>query len=535
MVESPSTITSTIKAINMGRNRVSKERKRATNSQACKAWRDRLRGGPPVRRRSSIAVAEAPAAVEDDVLLDDEADTGPEDTGTGAQGVSECESETSEEEDSGLPFPSFPQESDEGTGDDDASAPAGPGADASAESREILVSDVSHLMSKLHPMGLSHDGCQSVYDFILERSADVVKVQQDIDQEGGVPLPSSVRAIRRAYMKKLLPKVWSIAYVWVSASVEQQLPPTEVLPRDTSKYGRLHHKVHLNELREFVMKLHGDYAFGSNRWRKVDISVDGVPVGNSSTTKLLVVSIMFCRCATPFVIDLHHTLQRKHGPDAFATLKPVIQELAEAGMTLRLLRGDGVERKRLRCFVACCGKRSCDFCKAPGVRVRNVTYYPFESSHGKERRTTEGTRYIAGHLLELTEEERAGVRGSSPLLDIPNFDMVWSVPLDSMHTVDEGVVKKLLKLIFETDCPDLKEKFDEVFRLIKVPTEQPRKPREFDAKWKMSELNLVGLFISICFFDHGGILFGQREYAKIFLFINFVYRWAWILNGFMPF
>ncbi len=294
------------------------------------------------------------------------------------------------------------------------------------------------------------------------------------------------------------------------------------MKRDQSSYSRLHHRLHLSDLCEFVKGLHRK----AHNWNRVDISVDGVPIGNSSSNKLVVVSILFCKCQTPYVVDMHHTLQKGKGADAFDTLRPIIRQLEEAGLTLRFLRADGLERKRLRCFVAPSGKWSCDYCKTKGVRIGNTTYYPFSDCHGEVRRTTEGTRYISEHLLELTEEERAGVRGRTPLLDIPNFDVIWNVPLDSMHTMDEGVMKKLLELVFEDgqDCWQQRQSFNDMLSLTKVPTEQPRKPRPYDKKWKMSELNFVALFLSITFFDRGGVLFHEREYATMFLLLNFVYR-----------
>ena len=43
-----------------------------------------------------------------------------------------------------------------------------------------------------------------------------------------------------------------------------------------------------------------------------------------------------------------------------------------------------------------------------------------------------------------------GVKGFSPLNLIPSFDVIQSIPVDYMHCVLLGVVKKIAKLWFDS-------------------------------------------------------------------------------------
>lgn len=52
------------------------------------------------------------------------------------------------------------------------------------------------------------------------------------------------------------------------------------------------------------------------------------------------------------------------------------------------------------------------------------------------------------HNVPLTAEEKRGVVRRSPLSEIPNFDIVMDVPVDYLHAVCIGVVKRLIELTF---------------------------------------------------------------------------------------
>ena len=113
------------------------------------------------------------------------------------------------------------------------------------------------------------------------------------------------------------------------------------------------------------------------------------------------------------------------------------RELEEAGLSLRWLRCDGQERKNLKGMIQTGGYYGCDYCPAKGENMHSARMYPFDCCHGLARRTTDGCRDIALNLEQLDTDGREGIQVYSPLLDVPGFDYVFGVPLDSMHNSDE--------------------------------------------------------------------------------------------------
>ncbi|CAG5100658.1 Protein of unknown function [Cotesia congregata] len=65
--------------------------------------------------------------------------------------------------------------------------------------------------------------------------------------------------------------------------------------------------------------------------------------------------------------------------------------------------------------------------------------------------------------------ECRGIKGLSALSTLPNFDMVWSFPFDSMHTWDLGVTKFLWELIIKGLDKDEKERINQVIKMTKPP------------------------------------------------------------------
>ena len=46
--------------------------------------------------------------------------------------------------------------------------------------------------------------------------------------------------------------------------------------------------------------------------------------------------------------------------------------------------------------------------------------------------------------LNSDADVRKGVVNDTPLLDVPNFDVIWDVPLDEFHLIKEGLTKLML-------------------------------------------------------------------------------------------
>ena len=105
---------------------------------------------------------------------------------------------------------------------------------------------------------------------------------------------------------------------------------------------------------------------------------------------------------------------------------------------------------------------------------------------------------------QLTDSEKEGILGYSPLMDYPNFDFIEGVPVDYMHMLCIGVVKRLLQLTFR--CGETRKRvtrrrlsnptvYNAIVMKHKVPSEFSRRGRKLDlGVMKAEEFRNVVLF-----------------------------------------
>lgn len=82
--------------------------------------------------------------------------------------------------------------------------------------------------------------------------------------------------------------------------------------------------------------------------------------------------------------------------------------------------------------------------------LKTRTVWPAASSQG-DSRTNENMRELVSDIRDqpnLPRLQRFGVTGESPFITIDYFDFVNDIPVDYMHTVCLGVIKRLLELCF---------------------------------------------------------------------------------------
>ena len=68
-------------------------------------------------------------------------------------------------------------------------------------------------------------------------------------------------------------------------------------------------------------------------------------------------------------------------------------------------------------------------------------------------RTVDSIRNILQNFDDLTEEQRKGILGPSPLMDYPGFNFILGIPCDYMHAICLGVTKRLIELTFSSSSP----------------------------------------------------------------------------------
>ncbi|KAG0437007.1 hypothetical protein HPB47_017654, partial [Ixodes persulcatus] len=99
-----------------------------------------------------------------------------------------------------------------------------------------------------------------------------------------------------------------------------------------------------------------------------------------------------------------------------------------------------------------------------------------------------------------------GIKGPSPLINLPGFDIVWSFSPDYMHCVLLGVTRQFLELwlsnvgaAYYIGSPQLQKEIDERLCHIKPPQCMPRLPRSVKLRkyWKAVEWQQWLLYFSL--------------------------------------
>ena len=185
---------------------------------------------------------------------------------------------------------------------------------------------------------------------------------------------------------------------------------------------------------------------------QVKISLDGVKEFNSGGQSLEVLCVQFPPCRHVY----HISVWKKDKPltdaenakvDELEPLRELLAEvIKECPRQVSMMCLDAPKRSKVRGQRAATGYFACDYCLAPGEQYvlpsgKKQPRWPFSQCYDKPLRTNEASRDVAN--------PPPGIDHESPLLVLESegFDIVHSVPADSMHTV-AGVVKRLFEMCF---------------------------------------------------------------------------------------
>ncbi len=366
---------------------------------------------------------------------------------------------------------------------------------------------------------LSEAGCQRVHDFLLARSEEIYHLQQE-----GLKIPKSVPHLRRT-LKKKTPEIRTTIYRRQSvgtavggANIEREfcLGDFGEAPRRWSQNQavRMSSYATLKEVLLLAKRNHDPLQWAPDDYKYVDLCIDGVPEGKSCPKKIIVTTLIWPKCQTPY---LYRVISARHKcpPSAEDILLGFREELIANGMKLRYLRCDAVERNHMLNMVGPNGLSSCSWCLERGTRAfqPRVTMFPADrGASGPGKKYSTGPRTHAGNLAlaDLAEstdghEHEKGIYGHTPLSQIPGFDTVKKVILEIMHALYEGATKRILTASLNLDAD--KDSYESVLlsRLLeqcKRWSEWPRSPRTLDVpRYKASDfffiLNHVGPVLSL--------------------------------------
>lgn len=240
---------------------------------------------------------------------------------------------------------------------------------------------------------------------------------------------------------------------------------------------------------------------------EVVISSDNLPINNSGGRSFDLLSVEFTGCRTVYPLRIFQPfLPIKF--DVLKNLGQVLEEIKATGITVRAVVADLPKKASLLGIKQCGAYFSCFHCEIRGAHSAEAGTVVYSLTETAPRRTHEKMLETANNPdfsamcknPDIWEEVLLGMNSRSPLLDLPNFDIIENSPTDHMHNLHLGVARRLFSRTFQVSAGRIRgfnrrrqsvEEFDEAFRKCKVPGEQTRKPRTFSPFWKASEFRCL--------------------------------------------
>lgn len=316
--------------------------------------------------------------------------------------------------------------------------------------------------------------------------------------------------------------------------------------------------------------------------------MDGVAEAKSNSVSLDVYSIKFSVCRDIYPVKIIRPLVKGH-VDHLAEFASVIDSIIDKGLKIKTVVADNPKRAFVRNSMQHSAKYACEYCFQSGVSCSTAA--PDDASsiaqkikdqrtdiartldnlsdpvqiqclqellnkleeteklvHKKKRghivwpaSTMNGTMRTKAEIVEIvrqleagnemTSSEMKGIKGNSRLLQIDDFDFVFSIPTEYMHSVPLGVVKRLLEVCFSVgeSRPRITKRplssplmFNELMKDIKFFKESSRRARKLDlAVLKAQELRNILLFffpiVTTC-------LNGNEKESKLWEMLAFMIR-----------
>ncbi len=175
----------------------------------------------------------------------------------------------------------------------------------------------------------------------------------------------------------------------------------------------------------------------------LDFSIDGVKCANSSSNTLYITSVRFNSCKMTYPIDSRYAV-KEYKKNVNDFLKPLINQCNTLGIRVTKFLGDAPVRAMCKLQKQHGGFYSCECCDMEGVHLKKRVCYPPETMHCKIR-THKGWRQRVRERKN-THRHTFGIMGKSPLLDLPNFNIVFDSPSDPLHRDHMGITKATWRL-----------------------------------------------------------------------------------------
>ncbi len=242
----------------------------------------------------------------------------------------------------------------------------------------------------------------------------------------------------------------------------------------------------------------------------LDVNIDGIPLFKSSNITSWPILVRICNFGDkrPFPVSIFCGSSKPENLNTF--LSPFIGEmlaLEKDGLLIggvpftvqiRAIICDAPARSFIKSIIGHGGKQRCERCDVKGKSVHGRTIFKLKSS----------TRARTNETFRMKRDKLHHKFTSSPFL-LLNIDMIRSFPLDYMHLVCLGVMKRLLKLWINGkgiyighklslhDIETINQKFLQFSKYF--PSEFNRKGRAIQefSRWKAVEFRSFLLYSGI--------------------------------------
>ncbi len=318
--------------------------------------------------------------------------------------------------------------------------------------------------------------------------------------------------------------------------------------KDKSKFETLSiwTRIPLKELIDFHFAMHKKSSCmvnGQVDYKKVRLSFtyDGIPYAKSSSDTLNVMGVQFDGCRQVYIP--HIRVAKKHeAKDIHKFLDPFIKECLALGVKVKFFLADAPMRAFIKCIKGHAGKHSCEICEAMGEVIMRKVCYPPSQMHQRRRSHERWLEFV--HDLETQQEEGnatatnvKGITGRSPLLTLPEFDIIRNCPPDPFHRDWLGIVRSGLWRhtvglnkggVMNRRGQRICDKISEVYRKINLPSEFSHRSRPIDyANFKGHEWKSMTIS---CIFEICDIVEDEHEHQTAHVWLLFVYL-VMIYNG----
>lgn len=250
------------------------------------------------------------------------------------------------------------------------------------------------------------------------------------------------------------------------------------------------------------------YALPSLSEIKISIGIDGLPLAKSSNAQLWpILAYIIDMPKFVFPVGIYYGNSKPNNSDDFLAdfiseatnlLKNgIIINNVSKKVTINMFVCDAPAKSFILKIKGHSGFSSCTRCIQEGEYYQNRVCFPYSELKCIERTHN-------GYINMAYEEHHIGLT-TSRLVELPGIDLVHTFPLDYMHLVCLGVVRKLILLWLHkgpmhTRLPGLTvKKLSASLLAVKsfIPSDFVRKTRDIQeiGRWKATELRLFLLYV----------------------------------------